>query len=90
MAPIEQVIHGLRSRVFESLGRDNNVIETPDEQCIEAAAHMERLVAVRDAAQRLMNYYRDSLNVGPVTVNPGKEAAYMRLLDQALAETLDK
>ena len=85
MSTDQQIIHGLRSRVFETLGRDNNVIETPDEQCIEAADRMAHLVAIRDAAQRLMDYFEHSLGAGPLTNNPGKEAAYIRLLREALA-----
>lgn len=49
------------------------------------ADRMGEFVAVRDAAQRLMDYFEHSLGAGPLTNNPGKEAAYVRLLRAALA-----
>jgi hypothetical protein len=86
MASDKHLIHGLMCRVYTTLGRDNNVIESPDEMCVEAAGRIIKLRAVRDAAQQLMDYFERSLGAGPLTNNPGKEGALINLLRTALAE----
>lgn len=56
-----QIIYGLRSRVFETYGGDGNVLESPDEACVEAGDRMQELVAALAANAAEIERYRAAL-----------------------------
>lgn len=52
---------------------------------VTAVNNFEALKQIADAAQAYMNFLERSVNVGPLTKNPTKEAAMIRNLRAALA-----